>query len=83
MWEVFTFALIPYLDMSDDELQRQVFVHGHRLPPPALCPTGVYALMQKCWSSKPDDRPSWSDIADILVLLENNEQDPESCRYLI
>jgi tyrosine-protein kinase Srms len=81
-WEVFTFARIPYLDMSDDELQRQVFVHGHRLPPPALCPAGVYALMQKCWSSKPVDRPSWSDIADILALLENNEEDPESCRCL-
>lgn len=83
MWEVFTYALIPYLDMSDDELQREVLVHGHRLPPPEVCPEGVYALMQQCWSSKPHDRPSWTQIAAALSeLLEAAEEDSEFDRFL-
>lgn len=41
-----------------------------RLPRPELCPTDHYALMMKCWSQEPEDRPKFLDITSELRLIK-------------
>lgn len=42
--------------MSIHEAYEQVTA-GYRMPAPANCPSFLYQIMSKCWSTDPDDRP--------------------------
>lgn len=37
-----------------------------KLPHPEGCPSKVYKVMQRCWAPSPKDRPSFSEIANML-----------------
>jgi serine/threonine protein kinase len=66
-WEVFTNALIPFYDISDDtELRHRIFTKGERLPRPASCGTSLYAIMQHCWAHEHRERPTFADLVKRL-----------------
>lgn len=59
---------VPYSKMSTAEVLSAVSTRG--TPPPlgsAPCPPWLLALLQKCWSISPKDRPSMDEISDVLV----------------
>lgn len=37
-----------------------------KLPHPEGCPSKLYKVMQRCWAPSPKDRPSFSEIANML-----------------
>ncbi|KAL5467584.1 hypothetical protein EMCRGX_G031839 [Ephydatia muelleri] len=60
-WEVFSFGSTPYPGV-DNHLMFQHLMKGLRLQKPLLCPDEIYTLMAKCWSSNPEDRPTFKEL---------------------
>ncbi len=58
MWEIFSFASIPYAGMSNVEVSDFV-CSGGRLAQPSGCPDVIFMSMKKCWEEKPALRPSF------------------------
>ncbi|KAJ1471421.1 tyrosine kinase-domain-containing protein [Baffinella frigidus] len=72
LWEIFTDALIPYGEMSEDARVRQaVFDEGHRLACPPACPLATYVVMQECWAHSQHDRPDFASLTASLQVLAN------------
>ena len=68
LWEIFSNACVPFLDISDDEeLKMRVFTEGIRLPRPPSCPASFFAVLQRCWRHSPSSRPT---IADLIIQLQ-------------
>lgn len=65
MWEALTFGGKPYDGLQGQEV-IQFLENNQRLACPAVCPRNVYALMSSCWEFQPEERPSFSEIKDML-----------------
>lgn len=69
LWEIGTLGAFPYDSISNDcileyllySLKREI-----RLMRPEICTDELYSLMLKCWSLKPEERPSFQQIVDHL-----------------
>ena len=69
-WEVFTYGRQPYHSMSDSQILRLV-PHGHTLSMPEEgCPPLLFSLMKDCWSSTPEQRPSFSEITNAVLSID-------------
>ncbi|XP_028968357.1 LOW QUALITY PROTEIN: tyrosine-protein kinase SRK3 [Galendromus occidentalis] len=63
LWETFTFGQDPILMYSMDPREiGMALMDGDRLPCPIDCPTDVYDVMQECWDSDYNSRPSFAII---------------------
>ena len=56
---------------------------GMRLPRPHLCPLEVWNLIEKCWCSDPDERPSFKELKTFLyqqylIQTEKNKASAEA-----
>lgn len=67
LWEIQTFAKLPYGMMSNTEVFEKVSEEEYRLPLPKQCPSEVYDVMLKCWAADPDDRPDFNAAAALLT----------------
>lgn len=65
LWEIGTLGAQPYKDLPN-ELIYQSLKRGVRLSRPEVCTDELYSLMQRCWMENPDDRPTFSEISEIL-----------------
>uniref|UniRef100_A0A667YQN6 Tyrosine-protein kinase n=1 Tax=Myripristis murdjan TaxID=586833 RepID=A0A667YQN6_9TELE len=65
MWEVFTEGRMPFEHNQNHEVVSLV-TQGHRLFRPKLAPHATYELMQLCWQERPEERPSFSQICQII-----------------
>ena len=63
--EVFTDGGKPYAGMANAAVISQV-QGGYRAPQPTLCTDAVYAIMLRCWSAKPADRPTFVQLTSVL-----------------
>ncbi|ESN95228.1 hypothetical protein HELRODRAFT_87050 [Helobdella robusta] len=61
LWEIATFGAAPYPNIPVGELYRYLG-EGYRMPQPYNCSEELYQLMYSCWSTSPDDRPTFSDL---------------------
>nr|ABF70132.1 protein kinase family protein / ankyrin repeat family protein [Musa balbisiana] len=80
--DVFSFALIlqemiegcpPFCYKQDNEVPK-AFVSKQRPPfgaPPKLYVHGLKELIEECWSENPADRPTFKDIIDRLLNIQN------------
>lgn len=66
LWEIFTKGQLPYTGWDNVETMQKV-LEGYRMPKPKDCPDEIYALMLKCWSEKPEQRPTFSQVQAALV----------------
>ena len=69
MWELFTLAEeLPYSHLSDDEVIHNAFRRHLRQFPskPVACPQPVCEIMQKCWISDFQQRPTFQEINVML-----------------
>ncbi|EKX33564.1 hypothetical protein GUITHDRAFT_81277, partial [Guillardia theta CCMP2712] len=66
MWEVWTYAEVPFCTIEDDGLVGSKVLDGDRLPRPPSCPATVYGIMQECWREKSFQRPSFGDLCKRL-----------------
>ncbi|XP_058804945.1 tyrosine-protein kinase Shark [Phymastichus coffea] len=65
LWEMFSYGEQPYGNRRGAEVIELV-EKGDRLSCPKKCPDHVYQVMQKCWSYKPADRPTFQELLDIF-----------------
>ncbi|XP_064173611.1 inactive tyrosine-protein kinase 7-like [Anguilla rostrata] len=66
MWEVFSQGELPYTKMSDDEVLEGLQAGKMKLPAPEGCPSKVYKLMGRCWAPSLKERPSFSEMVNVL-----------------
>uniref|UniRef100_A0A914I6X7 Protein kinase domain-containing protein n=1 Tax=Globodera rostochiensis TaxID=31243 RepID=A0A914I6X7_GLORO len=70
IWECFSRGAQPYGEMDFREVLPLLKGHKEkrwRLPRPCACPVQIYDnLMQKCWDGRPDGRPSFADVRELL-----------------
>lgn len=65
LWELATYGKTPYPGVDIYSVLEKVN-SGYRMPRPEGCPAEVYKLMRECWQQKPEDRPSFKDIKQLL-----------------
>ncbi|GFN82349.1 hypothetical protein PoB_000885500 [Plakobranchus ocellatus] len=65
LWEVFSLGHMPYPGCSNEEVMTLV-TQGGRLDPPDSCSLAVLSIMIACWSSVPEERPTFSAIISSL-----------------
>ncbi|CAH0397497.1 unnamed protein product [Chilo suppressalis] len=72
LWEMFSLAKTPYPNMSPQYL-LQWLSEGHRLEKPTYADDRLYDVMMRCWSHKPNARPSFTHLQELLgSFLEDN-----------
>ena len=73
MWELIT-GRIPFWDQNDD-IELIIKICGNFRPPVIEnTPKGYIELMQKCWNSDPNKRPTVFDIYKTLKNIEEVER---------
>lgn len=69
MWEALSYGARPYEGMDSVEILR--FLNANekrqRLPSPPATPAPIQDLMTKCWSFRPEDRPTFAEIVQTLT----------------
>ncbi|XP_065836447.1 uncharacterized protein [Oscarella lobularis] len=65
-YEFTTCGAVPYAEFTNKETKAKV-LEGYRLPQPPDCPDQFYAIQRKCWTAKPDMRPSLKEISESLL----------------
>jgi hypothetical protein len=68
LWEIFSFATIPYAGLSNAEILPHI-LGGKQLGKPNFCPKVLYNVMQDCWKLNAGDRP---EFCKITARLEEN-----------
>ncbi|KAM9323294.1 ephrin type-A receptor 4-A-like [Pholidichthys leucotaenia] len=71
MWEVVSYGERPYWDMSNQDVIKAI-EEGYRLPAPMDCPVVLHQLMLDCWERERADRPTFSQILNMLDKLIRN-----------
>ncbi|XP_025266248.1 proto-oncogene tyrosine-protein kinase ROS-like [Camponotus floridanus] len=73
MWEITSLGEQPYVDKTNEEVIIYVLA-GNRLPMPLNCPSALYQLMLRCWSSA-DARPNFEFFLKNIITLRKNIED--------
>ncbi|XP_016886334.1 tyrosine-protein kinase Blk [Cynoglossus semilaevis] len=63
--EIVTYGRIPYPGMSNTEVIRNLD-KSYRMPCPDGCPQELYDLMMMCWKQKPEERPTFDFLQNLL-----------------
>merc|ERR1719498_927201 len=76
VWEVLTYGLHPYEDLTDSEVKKFV-KNGERLSPPDVIGSNddlqqLWKILQTCWQHKAKDRPTFADLERSLSLFETS-----------
>ncbi|XP_061926885.1 insulin-like peptide receptor isoform X1 [Apis cerana] len=66
LWEMVTFASQPYQGLSNEQVLRYV-IEGGVMERPENCPELLYELMKRTWRHKATRRPTFMDIASMLL----------------
>ena len=75
MWELIT-GRIPFWDQNDDDIKLIVKICDNFRPPIIKnTPKGYIELMQECWNSDPNKRPTTFNILEKLINIEKVEKE--------
>eukprot|EP00808_Paulinella_micropora_P014971 g19613.t1 len=74
MWEMFA-RQRPYPGLGHSEAAKQVLEKGLRPEIPSDWSAGHAALMRRCWSKDPTDRPGMKEVCETLKALLTGLQD--------
>lgn len=78
LWELATYGMSPYPGVELSQVYEMLET-GYRMPNPEGCPDAIYGLMQRCWMSKPEDRPSFVDISQQLNSMSDINESESFC----
>jgi len=82
VWEMFTHGKVPYtFTASECDVARSVVTGGRLERPmePTECPEGVFAVMQRCWTARPADRPTFGEVKALMLAEFQREQQGKCC----
>ena len=65
VWEMFSHGATPYGDVRNDKVVQGV-CKELRLTQPAGCPLAVYEVMQQCWLTDVNARPTFLQLTNML-----------------
>ncbi|XP_050735818.1 vascular endothelial growth factor receptor 3-like isoform X2 [Eriocheir sinensis] len=68
LWEIFSLGGSPYPNIECTSL-LQYLEEGHRMGRPKYANDDIHMIMMDCWKTEPKDRPSFSQLVDILGFL--------------
>uniref|UniRef100_A0A8C3AB69 Tyrosine-protein kinase n=1 Tax=Cyclopterus lumpus TaxID=8103 RepID=A0A8C3AB69_CYCLU len=63
--EIVTYGRIPYPGMTNPEVIRSLD-KSYRMPCPDGCPEELYDIMHMCWKQRPEERPTFEFLQNIL-----------------
>ncbi|EJW71819.1 hypothetical protein WUBG_17276 [Wuchereria bancrofti] len=69
LWELLT-QEIPYKDVDSMAIIWGVGSNNLSLPIPDTAPEGLKLLLKQCWSIKPQNRPSFSQILKHIAVFK-------------
>ncbi|RUS85750.1 hypothetical protein EGW08_006464, partial [Elysia chlorotica] len=74
LWETVTLGASPYPGIPAERL-FPLLTTGYRMDRPEECPDELYAIMQKCWKSEPEQRPTFAELVRFLenILQQNTD----------
>ncbi|XP_069055619.1 vascular endothelial growth factor receptor 3 isoform X1 [Pleurodeles waltl] len=77
LWEIFSLGGSPYPGVQINEEFCQRLKDGTRMRAPEYATTEIYRIMLSCWHGDPKERPTFSDLVEILgnLLQENVQQE--------
>lgn len=76
LYEIYSFGRLPYPKIPLTDVVKYV-ESGYRMDAPEGCPSKIYDIMRRAWSSESKDRPSFEDVLKEIEKLEE-ETIPES-----
>ncbi|KAI5416027.1 uncharacterized protein LOC127073445 isoform X2 [Lathyrus oleraceus] len=76
MWELLT-GEEPYADLHYGAIIGGIVSNTLRPPIPESCDVEWSVLMERCWSSEPSERPTFTDIADELRSMASKRQNQQ------
>uniref|UniRef100_U3IJT1 Vascular endothelial growth factor receptor 3 n=1 Tax=Anas platyrhynchos platyrhynchos TaxID=8840 RepID=U3IJT1_ANAPP len=76
LWEIFSLGASPYPGVQINEEFCQRLKDGTRMRAPEYATAEIYRIMLSCWHGDPKERPTFSDLVEILgnLLQENVQQ---------
>lgn len=80
LWEIVTMGGTPYRNVRPQDMYSML-QSGHRMERPKGCSEATYQLMQRCWLTNPDERPTFNEIVVELdkQVNQHTEQDYILC----
>uniref|UniRef100_A0A8C0H3G0 Vascular endothelial growth factor receptor 3 n=1 Tax=Chelonoidis abingdonii TaxID=106734 RepID=A0A8C0H3G0_CHEAB len=77
LWEIFSLGASPYPGVQINEEFCQRLKDGTRMRAPEYTTAEIYRIMLSCWHGDPKERPTFSDLVEILgdLLQENVQQE--------
>ncbi|XP_073211461.1 vascular endothelial growth factor receptor 3 isoform X3 [Lepidochelys kempii] len=77
LWEIFSLGASPYPGVQINEEFCQRLKDGTRMRAPEYATAEIYRIMLSCWHGDPKERPTFSDLVEILgdLLQENVQQE--------
>ncbi|KAM4736750.1 protein-tyrosine kinase 6-like [Anableps anableps] len=67
LYEIITYGGIPYPGFNNEDVYGKL-MSGYRMEAPDKCPGFLHNIMLKCWQKKPEDRPNFKDVKDMLEI---------------
>lgn len=65
MWEIYTQGRMPYDRWNNTEIVEKISA-GHRLYRPQMANENVFAIMNSCWHERPDERPTFKELVEVI-----------------
>ncbi|XP_018107492.1 vascular endothelial growth factor receptor 3 isoform X1 [Xenopus laevis] len=77
LWEIFSLGASPYPGVQINEEFCQRLKEGTRMRAPEYATAQIYRIMLSCWHGDPKERPTFTDLVEILgdLLQENVQQE--------
>ncbi|XP_050314693.1 insulin-like receptor isoform X2 [Anthonomus grandis grandis] len=66
LWEMATLASQPYQGLSNEQVLRYI-MEGGLMERPENCPDKLYEVMRLCWDLKPNRRPTFMMLVELLL----------------
>jgi len=65
LWEATSYGGKPYRGMKGAEIMEMIG-RNERMGKPSDCPEAVYDIMRRCWEDKPENRPTFQQVAESM-----------------